>query len=157
MKTNTIKTLNIFLSLTIFTYQTVISASRQEDKPNHSARAYYKPVTVIESSNKDAKSIGIYQRAQIGNDGAYGTFTRKHTTTSQTVLEHNPTTTPIAGITDKKVVGYILNTNPGAGSLAGAPSYLELYLYTPAINLQKKTVKNRPSMPMKKAQYIQAK
>ena len=147
-----IKTLYSFLSLIIFTSQ-----ATAEGKPNNNARTYYKPVTVVDSANKNAKTIGIYQRAQIGNDGAYGLFTHKGKPLSQTVLEHNPTTTPLAGITDKPAIGYIQNTNPGAGSLAGAPSYLGLYAYTPALTIPKKAASNKPSMKMKTAKYTQAK
>ena len=156
MNMKTIKMLNIFLALTIFTCQAAASASKQAGKSNHNARVYYKPVIVVESTNKSAKLIGIYQRAQIGNDGAYGVFTQKGKTLSQTVLEYNATTTPLAGITDNPALGYIQNTNPGSGSLAGAPSYLGLYAYTPSISLPKKTAPTNLSMPTKKAQYTQA-
>lgn len=152
MNINTIKSLLILFSITIFTYQATANTS----KPNHHARVYYKPVTVLGNPTKGAQSIGIYQRTQIGNDGAYGTFTQKGTTLSQTVLEYNSTTTPISGITDKPALGYIQNTNPGASSLAEAASYLGLYAYTVPITIQTKTTHTRNSMAMKTAQYTQA-
>lgn len=151
MYIKTIKLAPLALSIAIFTNQTF--AENKTSKPHAAPRVYYKPVSVVSSPKSSGQTIGIYQRAQIGKDGGYGTFTRKGQTLSQTVLEHNPTSAEVSGVTDQATIGYIPNTNPGAG----ASTYLGLYPYSAPLTIQKKTAVNKSSMKMQKAKYTQAK
>ena len=149
-----------FITCSFISITNQIAAASQKTSSssiNYNARVYYKPTNVLDKNTKGAKIIGIYQRAQIGNDGAYGTFTQKGKTLSQTVLEHNPTTASISGVTNNKAVGYIQNTNPGAGMSTGAPAYLSLYPYIEPIPQQKKAASHKHSMAMKTANYTQKK
>ena len=155
MSIHPIKALSIIMILAIPSLQQ--AAENNGTQKNNVNRMYYKPQTVFSGPNKEAKSIGVYKRAQIGNDGAYGTFTQKGKTLSQTVLEHNPTTASISGVTNNKAVGYIQNTNPGAGMSTGAPAYLSLYPYIEPIPQQKKAASHKHSMAMKTANYTQKK
>ena len=152
MKIQTIKIVGILCSLIACPNQIAFSSNKPKKKAQH---RYYQPVAVFEKGDKKSQSIGTYKRAQIGKNGAYGTFTKKGTPLSQTVLEHNPTTAPIAGVTDKKALGYIINMNTNAGIGAGAPSYLSLYPYPEPILLKAPSAVHKPSMKMKTSQYIQ--
>jgi|GEM_PF-6609753 len=140
----------LFLATAIFTPE-IHARKRKEDSSKQSdvhtqykyqdvhpqVIIYHKPVIVLDKASSDGKAIGKYSRTGLGKQGNYGLFTPTGKSQSKTVLEHNNTTTPIPGITDKPAIGYIANTNaPQAGRALGAPSYIALYPYTPPVQVK---------------------
>lgn len=116
-----------------------------------SCQADSRRYTVLKTAEKGAQSIGVYKRAKIGKDGAYGTFTKKGTPLSQTVIESNTTSDSRAEKGNQKAVGYIQNINPGA------QGYISLYPYQEAIPQPKKASPTKLSAKMQTANYTQKK